>query len=66
MAKWNKDGIKLDVIFVASLRKGLTESCIKASVAMQAEKITYVLCNPATMARDIKRCQELGYELKKV
>ena len=45
-------------------RKGLTESFIKASVAMQAEKITYVSCNPATMARDIKRYQELGYELK--
>lgn len=65
MAKWSKEGIKLDVIFVASLRKGLTESFI-ASVAMQAEKITYVLCNLATMARDIKRYQELGYELKKV
>ena len=45
-------------------RKGLTESFIKASVAMQPEKITYVSCNPATMARDIKLYQELGYELK--
>ena len=33
---------------------------------MQPEKMTYVSCNPATMARDIKRYQELGYELKKV
>ena len=44
----------------------MTESFIKASVAMQPEKITYVSCNPATMARDIKLYQELGYELKKV
>ena len=66
MAKWSKDGIKPDVIIVDPPRKGLTESFIKASVAMQPEKITYVSCNPATMARDIKRYQELGYELKKV
>lgn len=66
MAKWSKDGIKPDVIIVDPPRKGLTESFIKASAAMQPEKITYVSCNPATMARDIKRYQELGYELKKV
>ena len=66
MAKWSQDGIKPDVIIVDPPRKGLTESFIKASVAMQPEKITYVSCNPATMARDIKRYQELGYELKKV
>ena len=64
--KWSKDGIKPDVIIVDPPRKGLTESFIKASVAMQPEKITYVSCNPATMARDIKLYQELGYELKKV
>ena len=66
MAKWSKDGIKPDIIIVDPPRKGLTESFIKASVAMQPEKITYVSCNPATMARDIKLYQELGYELKKV
>lgn len=59
-------GNQPDVIIVDPPRKGLTESFIKASVAMQPEKITYVSCNPATMARDIKRYQELGYELKKV
>ena len=66
MAKWSKDGIKPDVIIVDPPRKGLTESFIKASVAMQPEKVTYVSCNPATMARDIKLYQELGYDLKKV
>ena len=37
MAKWSKDGIKPDVIIVDPPRKGLTESFIKASVAMQPE-----------------------------
>lgn len=66
MAKWSKDSIKPDVIIVDSPRKELTESFIKASVAMQPEKIIYVSCYPATVARDIKRYQELGYKLKKV
>ncbi len=33
---------------------------------MQPDKITYISCNPATMARDIKHYQELGYKLQKV
>ncbi|HFD5526990.1 TPA: class I SAM-dependent RNA methyltransferase, partial [Streptococcus pyogenes] len=66
MATWAKDGIKPNVILVDPPRKGLTESFIQASVAMGPQKITYVSCNPATMARDIKRYQELGYKLTKV
>ncbi|VTS21171.1 tRNA (uracil-5-)-methyltransferase [Streptococcus porcinus] len=66
MEKWSKEGIKPSVILVDPPRKGLTESFIKASVAMAPKKITYVSCNPATMARDIKLYQELGYDLKKV
>lgn len=66
MEKWTKEGIKPSVILVDPPRKGLTESFIEASVAMKPQKITYVSCNPATMARDIKHYQELGYDLKKV
>ena len=66
MATWSKDGIKPSVILVDPPRKGLTENFIKASVAMQPEKVTYISCNPATMARDIKLYQELGYKLQKV
>ncbi|MGT2929687.1 23S rRNA (uracil(1939)-C(5))-methyltransferase RlmD [Streptococcus dentasini] len=66
MAQWSKEGIQPDVILVDPPRKGLTESFIKASTAMQPKKITYISCNPATMARDIKLYEELGYKLKKV
>lgn len=66
MAAWSKAGIKPSVILVDPPRKGLTESFIKASAAMQPKKITYISCNPATMARDIKLYEELGFKLTKV
>ena len=66
MTKWSKNGIKPDVIIVDPPRKGLTESFIKASAQTGADRIAYISCNVATMARDIKFYQELGYELKKV
>ncbi|VOW36025.1 23S rRNA (uracil-5-)-methyltransferase RumA [Streptococcus pneumoniae] len=66
MKNWLKDGIQPTVILVDPPRKGLTESFIKASGQTGADRIAYISCNVATMARDIKLYQELGYELKKV
>ena len=66
MKNWLKDGIQPSVILVDPPRKGLTESFIKASAQTGADRIAYISCNVATMARDIKLYQELGYELKKV
>ena len=66
MKNWLKDGIKPSLILVDPPRKGLTESFIKVSSQTGADRITYISCNVATMARDIKLYQELGYELKKV
>ncbi len=54
------------MIFVDPPRKGLTESFIKASTSVKPEKIVYISCNVATMARDIKLYEELGYKLTKV
>lgn len=39
---------------------------IKAGSQTGADRIAYISCNVATMARDIKLYQELGYELKKI
>ena len=66
MKNWLKDGIQPSLILVDPPRKGLTESFIKASSQTGAGRIAYISCNVATMARDIKLYQELGYELKKV
>ena len=66
MKNWLKDGIQPTVILVDPPRKGLTESFIKASAQTGADRIAYISCNIATMARDIKLYRELRYELKKV
>ncbi|HEX1856319.1 TPA: 23S rRNA (uracil(1939)-C(5))-methyltransferase RlmD [Streptococcus pneumoniae] len=66
MKNWLKNGIQPSLILVDPPRKGLTESFIKASSQTGADRIAYISCNVATMARDIKLYQELGYELKKV
>ena len=35
-------------------------------IAMKAEKIVYISCNPATLARDLKYLTDNGYEIKEV
>ncbi|HFZ6975243.1 TPA: 23S rRNA (uracil(1939)-C(5))-methyltransferase RlmD [Streptococcus agalactiae] len=66
MANWLKEGIKPTVIMVDPPRKGLTESFVYSAAQTKADKITYISCNSATMARDIKLFEELGYHLVKI
>ena len=63
--KFAEDGIRPDVIVVDPPRKGLDEAVIEAMVTMAPEKIVYVSCDPATLARDVKRLGEQGYTLTK-
>ena len=58
-------GLKPDVISVDPPRKGMSMEVIEDIVAMQPEKVVYVSCDPATLARDCKRFAELGYETVK-
>ena len=59
--KFAEEGIKPDVIVVDPPRKGLDQQVIDAMVQMAPEKIVYVSCDPATLARDLKRLEEQGY-----
>ena len=55
-----------DVIVVDPPRKGCEESLLQTIVDMQPEKVVYVSCDSATLARDVKFLRESGYELKKI
>ena len=55
-----------DCIVVDPPRKGCDEKLLSTIVAMSPEKIVYVSCDSATLARDVKYLTEHGYELKKV
>lgn len=55
-----------DVIVVDPPRKGCDETLLATMVQMRPERIVYVSCDSATLARDLKYLCENGYELKKV
>lgn len=55
-----------DVIVVDPPRKGCEESVLETMVNMEPDRIVYVSCDSATLARDLKYLCANGYELKKV
>jgi 23S rRNA (uracil1939-C5)-methyltransferase len=55
-----------DVIVVDPPRKGCDEECLRTMVAMAPERIVYVSCDSATLARDLKYLCSNGYNLRKV
>ena len=59
-------GERPDVVVVDPPRKGLLENAIEAVAAMQPQRIVYVSCDPATLARDILRFNAYSYTLEKV
>ena len=62
----NADMCHPDVIVVDPPRKGCDEKCLATMLKMQPEKIVYVSCDSATLARDLKVLCAGGYEVKKV
>ena len=55
-----------DVIVVDPPRKGCDETLLETMVQMEPDRIVYVSCDSATLARDLKYLCANGYELKKV
>lgn len=63
-AELAKKGIKPDVIIVDPPRKGCTAELIGTiAETFKPERVVYVSCDPATLARDIKMFAEKGYAL---
>ena len=60
------DGLRPDVIVVDPPRKGLEHAVIHAIAQAGPDRLVYVSCNPATLARDAGLLKEEGYTVRKV
>jgi len=56
----------VDVIVVDPPRKGCDSVCLQTMVQIAPEKIVYVSCDSATLARDLKYLCENGYGIEKI
>lgn len=63
--EYEKNGIRADVIVVDPPRKGCDQKALETMVKMEPERIVYVSCDPATLARDVKWLSENGYRFVK-
>jgi 23S rRNA (uracil1939-C5)-methyltransferase len=64
-AIFEEKGIKPDIIVIDPPRKGCSEELLNIMAKMQPQKIVYISCDPATLARDVKILTDLGYSTNK-
>ena len=56
---------KIDVVVLDPPRGGIAPKSLKKVLELNAGAITYISCNPATLARDMEIMRGAGYHLKK-
>ena len=60
-----EENIKPDVIFIDPPRKGCEKTAIDTLLKIEADRIVYISCNPATLARDLKFLEE-KYKIEEI
>lgn len=63
--KESGDKMRADVIVVDPPRAGCARGLLEVIVRMQPERVVYVSCDPATLARDVKFLEENGFRFVK-
>ena len=61
--KYREEGVKADVIVVDPPRKGCDEALLRTIVQMRPDRVVYVSCDSATLARDLKYLTGEGYRV---
>lgn len=64
--QYETHGIRADVVVVDPPRKGCDKVCLDTIIQMAPEKVVYVSCDPATLARDVKYLGQGGYAVRRV
>jgi 23S rRNA (uracil1939-C5)-methyltransferase len=64
--KLREEGTAPDVIVVDPPRKGLTPELIDTIAGMQPDRVVYVSCDPATLARDLSLFAEKNYSVEEI
>ncbi|MCM1258901.1 MAG: 23S rRNA (uracil(1939)-C(5))-methyltransferase RlmD [Roseburia sp.] len=62
----DEDMMHPDVMVVDPPRKGCDEECLGTMIKMRPERIVYVSCDSATLARDLRVLRDGGYEVRRV
>jgi 23S rRNA (uracil1939-C5)-methyltransferase len=63
---WAEEGIRADVIVVDPPRKGCDAALLNTIIEMKPNRVVYVSCNPATLARDLGILEAGGYQTVEV
>ncbi|WP_408955643.1 23S rRNA (uracil(1939)-C(5))-methyltransferase RlmD [Natroniella sp. ANB-PHB2] len=61
-----KKELRPEVIVVDPPRKGCHQEVLATFVELEPERIVYVSCDPASLARDLKYLTEAGYQLEEI
>lgn len=64
--QYEKNRVYAHVIVVDPPRKGCDEVCLDTIVKMEPERVVYVSCDSATLARDLRYLVDRGYEVNRV
>lgn len=64
--QYERNHVHADVIVVDPPRKGCDPVCLETILKMAPERVVYVSCDSATLARDVKFLEENGYRATRV
>lgn len=65
MPELRKQGYQADVVILDPPRKGSDPVTLDAICGMQPQRIVYISCDSATLARDVAYLSKCGYQLQK-